>query len=281
MAVTISGWSQWNLEGQEAAKGVAAKGVTPKTECIGKSGKVTQNGAKRHSPIRSDPLFTPQNFMGAKKIKFPSCCQAHPNNFGDSQEWDRGSHPFPSCPSSGSKPCRALGFRWKCPPVLAQGIGCSRIIPESKTRHIPDCQWRGSEQTLENGQDLLSAWLESAGWTHSVDGSFSGLLPTHPAHPSHGCSLFFFSLEIAPGSAALHGLAAFRGPGQRQQLPLVGFLWLFVLESSQNFQRKCGFLFLCLPLPQFRIFIRAPDMEILRKSANFHQIPPRRRVGFL
>lgn len=146
---------------------------------------------------------------------------------------------LPMVTGCGLKPCRALGFGWKCP-VLTQGIGCSRIIPEPRARLTPDCRRRRSEQTLEIVRDL-----ESAGWTHGLHGSFPGLLPTQPAHPSHGCSLF--SLDIAPGSAAFHGLAQFRGLGQRQQLPLVGFVWLFVLETSQNFPGK--WVFYCCVSP--------------------------------
>lgn len=107
------------------------------------------------------------------------------------------------------KTLQGFGIWMEIPLVIAQGLGCSRFIPESKTRHIPDFQQRGSEQTLGNVQDLLSLWLESAGWSHSLDGSFPGLLPTQPAHPSSLVCLFcffFFPLEIAPGSAALRGL---------------------------------------------------------------------------
>lgn len=99
------------------------------------------------------------------------------------------------------KTLQGFGIWMEIPLVIAQGLGCSRFIPESKTRHIPDFQQRGSEQTLGNVQDLLSPWLESAGWSHSLDGSFPGLLPTQPAHPSSLVCLFFVFF-FSPGNCS-------------------------------------------------------------------------------
>lgn len=135
------------------------------------------------------------------------------------------------------------------PPVLAEGIGCSRIIPESKTRHIADCQRRGSEQTLENGQDLLSARLESAGWTHSLDGSFPGLLPTQPAHPSHGCSLFLFS----PGNCSRISGSPWAGsipwPGTEAAAPSRGLSPALRAGKQPKFPKKMRFLIVVSPPP--------------------------------
>ena len=76
LAVIIYGRNGGNqqsleLEGREDFQGVIAK-----RECVGKSereDRVTDE-TERCSPTRFDHLFTPQDLIGAKKIRFPACC---------------------------------------------------------------------------------------------------------------------------------------------------------------------------------------------------------------
>lgn len=108
----------------------------------------------------------------------------------------------------------------------------TRIILRSQPKTRP---WRGSEQTLESGQDLPSA--SRAGISKAIlQPSFPGLLPAKPSHPSHGC--WFYRLEIAPGALTLCGQTVFcsqSGATQRHQLPLVGLVWFSALETIQDY----------------------------------------------
>lgn len=180
---------------------------------------------------------------------------------------------LPMVTGSGLKPCRALGFGWKCP-VLTQGIGCSRIIPEPKARAHPglptareradtgDCPGPGISR-----MDPRPAWILPWAASNPAGSPLTRLLAFFPGY----CSRI--------GGFPWAGTVPW--PGTEAAAPSRGLCLALRAGNQPEFPRKVGFLLLRLPLPQCRVFISAPDMEILWKSANFYQIPPRRRVGFL
>lgn len=105
------------------------------------------------------------------------------------------------------------------PPALAQGAPELSQSPKQGTR-----EWAGPA-------------VSSFGISR-VDPQPGGILAwavSNPASSSLTLLLAFFPLEIA------------LSVGQRQQLPLVGFVRLFVLESSQNFLTKWVFYYYVSP----------------------------------
>lgn len=166
-----------------------------------------------------------------KKIKFPSCCQAHPNNFEDPQEWHRGSHPIPSCPNSGIKPCRALGFAWKCP-----------LLWHRVLQNYPKFQSKADSQVPGTGEWAGPA-VSSLGISR-MDPQPAGILPwavSSPASSSLTLLLAFFPLEIAPGLASLRGTEA--------AAPSRGLFLALPAGKQPEFPDKVVFFIIMSPLP--------------------------------